>query len=191
MKKLSHKYALLLAVVTALGAFTIPAVASAASWGVVGTNHTLTSQNLAFNIPAVGAGWTCTQFTLGSNVQSASVLTVTSAAFTGCAGTGSATGCVNTVVATGLPWRATGTATTNVTIHNINADLTFEGASCSDNGLKINLTGTLSGGVWDATAHPLTYSAATGLTAHFIGVGSFAAGLTGSVRDDQQTLTLS
>ena len=54
MKKLSKKGVLLFAGAMAVCAFAMPAMASASSWGVVGTHHTLTSSNLGFTTDASG-----------------------------------------------------------------------------------------------------------------------------------------
>ena len=48
MKKFSKKGVLLFAGAMAVCAFAMPAMASASSWGTVGTHHTLTSSNLGF-----------------------------------------------------------------------------------------------------------------------------------------------
>lgn len=191
-KKLSKKSALLFMGVLAIAAFSVPSVASAASWGAIGTRHTLTSQNLGFTVGApVSGGSICNQATFEADVRSAAILTITSGTFTNCVGTGSAAGCTATVTGTGFHWSATGLTTSNVTIDGVNVDVLFEGATgCSQNGQKVQVTGTLGGGIWSAASHHVTYTGATGTTAHFAGLGSFPDTVTGTIRDDQQTLTL-
>ncbi|MCW2993518.1 MAG: hypothetical protein JWQ18_1013 [Conexibacter sp.] len=180
------------AIAAAAALSAVPSATQAASWGVLGSRHTLTSQNLSFSVGApISGGTVCGQVTLEADVRSARVVTVTSASFTGCVGTGSYAGCTGTVAATALPWSVTGITTSNITIDGFNLDWLWEGATgCSQNGQKIQSTGTLSGGVWSGASHHVTFTGATGTTDHFAGLGSFPETVTGTLRDDQQTLTL-
>jgi hypothetical protein len=194
MTKLSKKSMLLFAAVLSLSAFALPSMASATSWGPLGTAHTLTSTNLAFTVPAVAAGSICTNSRFHADVAAvaSTTLTITAATFAGCTGTGSAgTGCTATATATNLDWAATGISTSNVTIDRVDVDVVFAG-SCMVSGSSVRVTGNLAGGVFTTAGHEVVYTNATGtgLTAHIPGLGSFPATVSGTIRDDQQTLTL-
>jgi hypothetical protein len=202
MKKLSKKGVLLLAGVMALCAFVMPSMASAASWGVVGSEHTLDSPNLAFtNTTAIGALTSqCTRSSFTANVSSAQNLEITSASFGGlCTASGGAGvgDCTLTAVGTRFPWTATATTTANIQIHGVFIDLTFEDlpgqASTVCPNLRnqsLTLTGTLTGGRWTGNgAHrALDFSNAEGLVTH----GALGNGLPitvrGFVTDTQNTL---
>jgi hypothetical protein len=56
-------------------------------------------------------------------------------------------------------------------------------------GASINITGTLTGGQWDATRHEVVFSDDDGLTSHGQ-AGSSAVAVRGTLRDTAQTLTL-
>jgi hypothetical protein len=191
MKKLMKKSSLLFAFAVAFAAFVMPSMASAVSWGNGGTvRHTLTSQNLSFSVLAADAGSVCSQTTIEGDVGSSQIV-VTSAVFTGCAGTGGrGDRCTATAAATGLPWTAT-PSTGNVQIHGVNVDVLFGGgAPCLINGARVNVTGTLSNGVFSNSAHSLTFSGASGLTAHSSLFGSQPATVGGLITDDQRSLTV-
>jgi len=148
----------------------------------------LTSQNLSFSVAAFNGGWTCSQTTFEGDVGTAQIV-VTSAVFSGCSGIGTmGANCTATAAATGLPWTAT-PSTGNVQIHGVNLDFLFGGgATCRINGARVNVTGTLSGGVFSNSAHSLTFSGASGLTAHSSVFGSQPTTVTGLITDDQRTL---
>jgi hypothetical protein len=191
LKKFSKRSMLLFAGVMALAAF-VPSMASAASWGVVGSEHTLDSPDLQFSMAgAVPGGSSCavSQFTV--DVRSAAVVTITSATFDNCVGTGAnGTGCTVTAKATKLPWTATGTTTDTIQIHGVHVDVKFSAAGCTFANADITWTGTLTGGTWDPLAHQVTFVADSGLVSHSA-LGSTPASVTGTIRDTQQTLTLS
>jgi hypothetical protein len=200
MKKFSKKGVLLFVGAMAVCAFVMPALSSAASWGVVGTEHTLHSPNIGFTsiIPMLGpVESSCSDSTFTIDVRNANALTVTSARFGGtCTATGMGIGtCTVTTTATNNPdWTATGPTTSNIQIHNLSVDVTFEqhpGSVACINvvGARINITGTLTGGQWDATRHEVIFTDDDGLTSHGP-TGDSAVGVRGTLRDTQQTLTL-
>jgi hypothetical protein len=204
MKKFSKKGVLLFAAAMALCAFAMPSMASAASWGVVGSAHTLDSPNVGFTgTGAAGAiNSSCSVSSFTTNVRSAAQLTITAASFGGCTSSGPIIGhCTTTSVATKLPWVATGITTSNVQIDGIHIDVTFEnipgaGASCTNgaNGTKLTITGTLSGGVWSGNAanqHEVNYTNAEGLVSHSALGNNSVITVRATFRDTQQTLTLS
>jgi hypothetical protein len=192
LKKLSKKSFLLIGAAMVLAAFVMPSMASAVVWEPLGSEHTLDSSNLSFVVGgALPAGSACaiSQFTL--DVRSTTTLTITSATFDNCTGTGAnGTGCVTTAKATKLPWTATATSTDNIQIHGVHVDVSFASGNCTLVNNNVTLTGTLGGGTWDPLAHQVTFSADTGLTSHSA-LGSAPATVTGTIRDTQQTLTLS
>jgi hypothetical protein len=200
MKKFSGKSTLLFGAVMALCAFVMPSMASAASWGVIGSAHTIDSANLGFTAPAVpGVGLvssSCAETQFSSNVASAANLPITAVTFKNCTGSGPNIGhCTATPDATKLPWTATGTTLTNVQIHNIHITVKFEtlpGATppaCGLNGQSVTLTGTLTGGAWTSGVHSVDFSSSPGL--EVVGpTGTALATVSGTVRDTQQTLTL-
>jgi hypothetical protein len=202
MRKSSKKGVSLFAAVMAVCAFAMPAMSSAASWGLIGTEHTLHSANLGFTAshPILGTiTSSCTESTFTIDVRSAAALTITNASLNNCTSIGPVIGdCTATVNATTLPWTATGTTTSNVQIHDIRFDWRFEtkpgaaAGSCAQvNGESIVLTGTLSGGAWNAAQHEVTYFNAES-TAHGFTFGTNTISWTwrGTIRDTAQTLTL-
>jgi hypothetical protein len=190
MKKLLKRSALLFAMAVSFAAFVMPSMASAVSWDPPNTRHTLTSTNLQFTVAAANAGSICSQSTFEGDVGSAQIV-ITSAVFTGCRGLLGADRCTDvTAVSTATPWTAT-PSTTNVQIHGVNVDVTFNGpAACQFTGQRINLTGTLSGGAFSNAAHDLTFAGGTGLTAHNAVLGSNPATVTGTITDDQRTIVV-
>ncbi len=202
MKKFSKKGLLLFTGVMAVCAFAMPAMSSAASWAPLGSEHTLHSANLGFTTtdPVLGPiSSSCPESTFTVDVRSAAVLTVTSASLKNCTAQGPAIGdCTMTMAGTTFPWTITGVTTSNVTIDGVRIDETFEtkpgGAanSCANvNGQNILLTGTLTGGAWDASTHQATYNNAEGLVTHSATGNNTRMTLSGTIRDTQQTLTLS
>jgi hypothetical protein len=200
MKKFSKKGLVLFAGVMAVCAFVLPAMSSAASWGVVGTEHTLHSPNIQFTTtdPLVGPiTSSCGESTFTVDVRSTAILTVTSTSFRRCTAVGPNIGsCTATPVGTNIDWEATGVTTTNVQIHNIRIDVRFEHhpglTDCSLlNGQSILLTGTLTGGVWNAAQHEVVYTDAEGLVSHGATGNNLPVTVRGTIRDTQQTLTLS
>ncbi len=202
MKKFSKKGVLLFAGVMAVCAFAMPAMSAAASWGVIGTEHTLDSANISFTAtdPVLGnITSSCAESTFTVDVRSAGALTITSTSFRRCTGVGPNIGtCTATPVGTNVDWTATGPTTTNVQIHDIRIDVTFEtepggaAGSCANvNGASLLLTGTLTGGVWDPAAHQVTFNNAEGLVYHGPTGNAVRTTVFGTIRDTQQTLTLS
>jgi hypothetical protein len=202
MKKLLKKGVLLFAGVMAVCAFAMPAMSSAASWGVVGTEHTLHSANFGFTTthPMLGAiSSSCAESTFTLDVRNAAALTITNASLKNCTSSGPNIGdCAVTTIATTLPWTATGVTTSNVQIHDIRIDWRFEtkpggaAGSCTQvNGESIVLTGTWSGGAWNAAQHEVIYNSAE-LTAHgfTFGIDNVPWTTTGTIRDTAQSLTL-
>jgi hypothetical protein len=204
MKKLSMRGSLLLGVLLAVCAF-VPAMASAASFSPVGTTHQLASSGLAFTIESapIGGptGFVCGLWTLDANVTSTSDVSISAARFDRCHGLLAYANCTLTLVPTSLPWTATAPNTTNIQIHNINIDITYETTpgnpnSCPPvtqaNGAKVLLTGTLTGGSWDPVGNRLTLRAETGLAAHFLGPFGLTSGttVTGDVTDPANTLRI-
>jgi hypothetical protein len=179
MQKLPKKSVLLFGAVLAVCAFAAP-MASAASWSAVGTNHTLTSHNFSFS-QALGGGLviaaSCSSTSLTTGVTSATLLTITSGTFSNCSGSGLGAGCTLTLTGTKFPWTVTAPTTTSIQIHGIHIDWRYEtrpGGATPCNALVHNqsftLTGTLTGGAWDASSigldRRITFINASGLISH-------------------------
>ncbi len=205
MKNLSKKGVLLFAGVMAVCAFAMPAMSSAASWGLIGTEHTLHSPNFGFTAtdPVIGTlSSSCAASTFTVDVRSAAALTITSTSFRNCTAQGPNIGdCTVTAVGTPSPtpdWSVTGITTTNVQIDGLRIDMTFEnkppivglGSCLNVNGLSITITGTLTDGVWSAAQHEINYNNAEGLVYHGPFGNNAHLTLFGTIRDTQQTLTL-
>jgi hypothetical protein len=197
MRKFSKKGAVVFGAALAICAFVMPSMASAASWGVVGSAHNLTATGIGFtaHTPIGALGAQCADAQFNATVSSAAVSNITSTSFTNCTGTGAAAGCAVSATGTNFPWAATGLTTTNVQIHGINIDNFFTGAACPvGNGVASQLTGTLSGGRWTGNGsgqHSITLAAATGLFSHSAQLGTSVATVNDAlVVDRQQTLTL-
>jgi hypothetical protein len=197
MKKFSKKGVLLFAAAMALCAFAMPSMASAASWGVVGTEHTLDSGNLGFISDGSGISSECSraQFTL--NVATATHLEITGASFTGCTWVGSIGTCTATSTATSLPWTATAVTTSSVTINRVNINVFLENhpgsAACGAAGLTLRTTGTLVGARWTgngAGQHALDVNGGTGLVLHSALGNGQPITPTGRIADTQGTLTI-
>jgi hypothetical protein len=185
MKKFSRKGVLLFAGVMALCAFVLPSMASAASWSPTGggPDQTLDSADVGFTGssgvfgPVVSS---CTRSSFTGVVASAQTLNITAAQFGGHCnaifpGVGpTGTTCTATAAPTNTPWQATATTTTNIQIHNIRIDVTFENTpgnpACATAGLagrSVIITGTLTNGVWTGgNDRRIIYSDAEGLVSH-------------------------
>jgi hypothetical protein len=169
MKKFSKKSVLLFMAAMAVCAFAMPSMASAASWGPINSEHTLTSTNIGFTTSAITSACADSSFTADVN-NIGSVLTVTSANFRRCTSTGPAIGsCTTTSNGTGFPWRATVPSTTNVQIHNVDIDILFENhpgsTACNIVGVKATLEGTLTNGHWTGnTTRTVVLNSSPGLT---------------------------
>jgi hypothetical protein len=199
MKKLSKKGVLLFAGAMALCAFVLPSVASAASWGVVGTHHTLDTPNIGFTSPlAGGTTSSCTRSSLTTRVASAQNLEITSGSFGGLCTfeTVSAGRCTLTAVPTRFPWTATATTTTNLQIHGFHIDARLDhipgaGASCGLNGAEFTVTGTLTGGIWTGNAsHTMDFSNAEGLVLHSVLGNNQPTTTRGFISDTQNSLVV-
>jgi hypothetical protein len=199
MKKLSKKAALLFAAAMALCAFTMPSIASALSWGPATSRHTLDSPNLGFTTTtAIGAlSSQCSRSSFTSQVTSTQILEITTGSFGGCTWSGPNIGdCTATTVGTKFPWTATAVTTSNIQIHGVFIDVSFEqvpGQSNCQNiaGASLTFTGTLTGGNWTGNAsHSLDLSNAPGLVSHgFLGNGA-ALAWRGLITDTANSLTV-
>ena len=159
----------LIAVITAMAAFAVPSMASAATWApAVPTLKTLTSTS-----PAVyyiyGSGneqysFTCSNSSLGVRARNpaSSTLDITSASFTNCFSSGGFPCGTITVTATGLPWTATASGG-NVTI----TEHLLVDEHCLY-GTPITVDGPTSGTYNNAT-HTLSARATTTMYAYMIG----------------------
>jgi hypothetical protein len=181
----------------------MPSAASAASWGVIGSAHTLTSTSMVFvaHLSPTAVQVNCSHYQFNIDVSSAAALRVTSATFNCTGGSPNVAGCSATMTATGLPWTITGTTTSDVTIDGYHADVRFEDkpgtpGECNPTFPDITFSGRVGGGVWNggAGAHTITYTNATGLSATGFHSGggqvTVPATLSGTLRDLAQTLTL-
>lgn len=204
MKKFSKRGVLLFAAATAVCAFAMPSLASASSWGVIGSEHTLHSPNLGFighgAIPLTSA---CSVTSFTTDVRNADSLTITSATFGGCTATGVAGGiigdCTMTAVATSLPWSATANSAGDIRILGVRIAERFEqlpGSSACNavvNGQNFTITGSLTGGSWTgngANQHEVVFSNGSGLVSHS-GLGlNTPLTVSGTIRDTQQSLTV-
>ena len=199
MKKFSTKSVLLFAGAMAVCAFAMPSMASASSWGVVGTHHTLTSTNLGFRSDVTGTTSMCTSASFTARVTSAANLEITTATITGCtlAAPALASTCTTTWTGTSFPWTATAVTTSNIQIHGVNIDVFHEphpgGGSCALSTQTLKITGTLFGGRWLGNAtHQLEVDNATGLVTHAPAAfgGTSAITATGTITDVNETLTV-
>jgi hypothetical protein len=177
-------------VVCALGVST----ASAASWGVVNSEHTLNGPSLTYTLDGTPpSSLTCEQTQCTADVSNASQLKITSSEFNNCTGTIAGSHCTVTMTGTRFPWVATGTTTHDIEIHGVHIAIKLEnipgGAACTGNGISLTATGTLKEGVWDAVTHRITLAGAPGLTSHSV-LGSTTLTVTGALTDVAQTLTL-
>jgi hypothetical protein len=196
MKRFSKKAILLSAGAMSVCAFAMPSLASASSWGVIGTEHTLTSPNFGFTSAAAG-GLTssCSNSSFTADVRSAAVLTITTGSFAGCTTSGPGIGhCPTTVTPTKYPWAKTVLGPANVVIDLPDIHIIFHGASCVLAGATLRLTGTLSGGTWTgngANQHEIIYTNAEGLVSHSALGNGAPVTVRSTFRDAQQTLTVS
>jgi hypothetical protein len=193
MKKFSKKGVLLFAGAMAVCAFAMPSMASAASWSVIGSHHTLNSPNIGF-VTHTGLSSSCTNSSFTTRVDSAQVLTITTGTFAGCTSSFPAAGadCLTTSQGTGFPWIATAVTTTSIQIHRVHIDIRFEdmpgrAGSCGPlANTNTTLSGTLSGGHWNPAVREVVWTAGTGLVSSTAG----AVTVGGTFRDAQQTLVV-
>jgi hypothetical protein len=193
LMKQFKKSILLLTAIAALAALTMPAMASAATWGPVNTNGTLLG-TVDVNVPGYSGYFNCLS-TLGYHVRTpaSSLLDVTSASFTNCyAGGGWFDQCNMTMTATGLPWTLNGTHSYNIPI-SISASGSFSGGgNCILSGATFTLSSSPPNawGAWDAATHTVGNISNRPVTFTIIGVGSPPSYLTATFRNPTQTLTL-
>jgi hypothetical protein len=174
----------LIAAITAMAAFAVPSMASAAVWGPINTNQSLDLAPGAVGYQGSGISWSCSGHHLGLHVRTpaSSTIDVTSASWSGCFGTSGWAGCSITMAPTGLPWTGTGSLTnTSITEHIL---ITF-GASCPWGGGTAPIDGTLTHGVWTASTHSLGHSVASGLA-----IMGTPLVVSDSMKNATQTLTL-
>jgi hypothetical protein len=191
---------LLFSAMMAVCAFAMPSAASASSWGVVGSTHLFTSTSLIFIAHlAPDVEIDCSHYQFHIDVRSPAALLVTGAIFNCNGSGGDVANCTATMKATSLPWTITGTTTSDVTVDGFHADVRFEDkpgtpGQCNPTYPNITFSGRVAGGIWDPTAHQITYTNAPGLTAIGFHVGGgqkvVPATLSGTLRDVAQTLTL-
>jgi hypothetical protein len=203
MKKFSKKGVLLFVGAMAVCAFVMPAMSSAATWSTVGTEHTLHSSDIGFSstvVPLLGTITSqCSDSTFTIDVRNANALNVTSARFGGtCTASGPNIGtCTVTTSATNNPnWTVTAPTTSNIQIHPLIVDLTFEqhpGGTCVNAvGARSTITGTLTGGQWNgngAGQHGVVFSNDSGLFTHNAG-GTGPVTIQGTLRETAGTLNL-
>jgi len=193
MKKFSKKGVLLFAAAMALCAFAMPSMASAASWGVIGTEHTLDG-NLGFSNDASNVQSDCAQVQFTVDVVSAAVIEITTGSFRQCTAGGAIGSCTATSTPTGFPWTATAVTTSNIQIHGVDIDVSFENhpgsLACGAVGASVRITGTLSGGRWTGNVgtRAIDVAGGTGLVSHGAVTGAITP--TGTVDDTQGTLTV-
>ncbi len=200
MKKFLKKGVLLFVAAMALCAFAMPSMASASSWGVVGSEHTLDSTTpVGFSAAALGIFSDCARSQFTVTVTSTANIEIDSANFTGCTATGGAATvglCTVTTTSTNLPWTATAVTTSNIQIHGVNIDLTYENhpgsSSCIAAGLKQQITGTLTGARWhgNGAERTIELNGADGLVAHGGPISPTALAITGTIFDTQATLSV-
>lgn len=170
MNKLSKKRAALLAGVMTVCVLAMPSITSAATWGTVGTEHTLTSTNLQVSTAPVTITWSCASSTLTASVASTANLEITAMTFTNCTGAAQVANCTVTPTANNLPWTATGPSTTDVTVDRVEVRLVLDhkpgAALCAANGLTATITGTQQGGSFGDTGHLIQFTNDTGLVSH-------------------------
>jgi hypothetical protein len=199
MKKFSKKSVLLFAAAMALCAFAMPSMASASSWGPIGTHHTLDSTDIGFTSDVTGAVSMCERAQFTVTVTSTANIEIDGAAFSSCmlkAEPLLAATCTATSTATGLPWTATARTTSDIQIHGVNIDVVTTGASCGPlTNQTTKITGTLAGARWlgNTGARRIELAGTSGLVSHLpevVGTGTFAITLTGTLTDTQETLTV-
>jgi hypothetical protein len=180
----------LIAAITAMAAFAVPSMASAAVWGPLNANKSLDATNVTYTdqIPGYG-GWTCNAQHLGVHVRvpASSILDITAASWTLCGGFGGYAGCVAVITPTGLPWTATATSSTAVTFP-IHAHVTFP---CG--GVPLDLNGSIAG-TWSAATHTVTFPSGGAYSLTETWPGSPGAlshvKVEGAFHDSTNTLTL-
>jgi len=178
MIKLSKKSLLLF--VVAVASMASASSASAVTFDGVG-QHTLTSSNLGFDQAGVGSS-SCAHTVFEVDVTGATA-TVTGVTFTGCVGTSGLLSGPANVSGLGFPWEITTLGVAGqVTIDDVTVTADFTSV-----GIPVKLEGPLVTPFNNAT-HTATFTGQTLTTTSPIGTGT--ATITGSLRDVQQTLTV-
>ncbi|HEX5924547.1 MAG TPA: hypothetical protein VFY45_11990 [Baekduia sp.] len=201
LKQPSCKRALLLVAAMTATLLAVPSLASASSWGPIGTTHVLDSTDLefTFHTGSSSIGVLCTEAQLHVDVISSADVTITNLGFPqDCHGIDLAAGCTVTPKALRLHWTMTAPATDNIMIHGIHINWAYENkpppaTSCPLLGLVLTTTGTVRGGIWDPAEHEITFKkpSATGLsTSSNTGGAPLPTTMSGTFRDTTQTLTL-
>jgi hypothetical protein len=200
MKRFSTKGSLLFVAAMAVCAFAVSSTASASSWGIVGTEHTLDSPNFGYSA-TTGTGSltsTCGETTFTVDVLNAAVVTITQVNFRRCTGVGEVYGrCTVTRRPTNLPWRVTAINTGEIELHDMHYDDFFEDHPDTPNGCALKgftntVTGTVRSASWSGNGvnqHEILFNNDPGLEIHLLGSRSPAT-TTGTLRDTQQTLTV-
>jgi hypothetical protein len=182
MTKLTKKSLLLF--VVAVASMASASSASAATFEPANSTHTLTSSNLSFNIPSLGAGSSCASSTFEVVVSSTgATATVTSGTFDGCVGTGLLTAPA-VVSGTNFPWEITTSGIANqFTIDAIHVTADFP---------SIGVSSTLEGpveGTYNNTTNTAEFANSTGPTAT-TSLGNGPATVSGTLTDDSHTLRI-
>jgi hypothetical protein len=204
MKKFSKKGVLLFAAAMALCAFMMPSVASAASWGGLGSHHVLDSPDVGFTStsPLGAVSSKCTASTFTANVSSAANLEITATTFGGvCTATvgGAANICNTTATGQNLPWTGTAVTTSDIRLDRVHIRVVFDqsavgGCPAALIGQGITITGTLGGGAWTgngANQHEIVLLDDEGLSSHSALGNGTQVTARGTFRDTSQTLTVS
>jgi hypothetical protein len=175
MKKFSKKGVLLFAGAMAVCAFVLPAAASASSWSPIGgADHVLDSPNAGFTstLAGVGATSSCSSSSFTAVVLNAGDLQIRAGVFGGaCTASGAFIGDCTVTTTPTFPWTATAVTTSNIQIHGVHVDVTFEdmparpGSCTMVNGAKLTITGTLTGGIYTGPGR-LDFNNAEGLVSH-------------------------
>ncbi len=200
MKKFSKKGMLLFVAAMALCAFAMPSMASASSWGVVGSEHTLNNSSpVGFTAPALGTSSDCATASFTVTVTSTANIEIDNATFTGCTATGAPASvglCTATSTGTNFPWTATAVSTSNIQIHGVNIDVAFENhpgsTACVGAGLTLRLTGTLTGARWhgNGATRTIELNGADGLVSHSAVGNNVPISTTGTVFDTANSLSV-
>ena len=197
MKKFSKKGVLLFAGAMAVCAFAMPAMASASSWGVVGSHRTPHLEQPRVQHPH--RHHDVHRHVVSARILSAVALQITQSTFTGCTFAGPVVGtCVWTPTGTfSTPWTATARTTSDIQIHSVDIDIPFDNhtgsSACAIAGSSMRIVGTLTGIRWHGNTggRTLELAGASGLVSHSPLTGTVPIVPTGTITDVQETLTVS
>jgi hypothetical protein len=180
------KIAVLSAAIGAMAAFAMPSMASAAVWGPLNTNQTLTGSQAVYTTTDRVWDWQC-DLQLGTHVRTpaSSTLDVTSASWSRCQGRGNFPCTGISMAPVGLPWTAVATSSTTAkfTMHG----LVTMGGLCG--GETADVQGTVTG-TWNPTTHKFGFSYVYGFVMSHM--GAFIGNMTflSEWTNVAQTLTL-